>query len=320
MWKSQSSSQLEGFYLQLEDDSESCYLGIKGSTSIRQLLVRFETLRCELDNEAGNALTLHLDHPLGSSNIGFDYFLLQPGYPISDAGLDEINGKRSYALRAITQLSKIQQLRFQGTYCEESLEGTYSTTKHQQNYYLDYQIQLSSSSLWNMNYQEDYQYQNTNSNKCDTTRTKSVLVGYQQKYRQATFNTSFTASQENNKGEASTTEQSLFSCTLPVTKFNLTPSLRWQQDKSEKLAEARITADLGWNPDLNRSRLALFHQITNKAEGTSPETNKTGCEATLYFKTGSHSTFTLTYNNSFWENDQSNSSDKTLALEWKLLF
>ncbi len=327
-WQSQSGLQLESFGLRFGDDFGSYYLGLKGSMAVRQLLVRFETIYGSLDDTAGNALALHLDQPVGPAYLGFDYILFQPDYPTTGTptsfSLDENNGSRRYALRTNLRLSKNQALRFQGSFTEDNLNHSAVLTRYRKNYYVDYQMQPAVSSVLNLNYQEDYRYQNNGFNRVDPDQTKSILAGYQQQYRNVTFNTSITSSHENNAGEISATKQYLLSCTYPVSTVNLTPSISWQQDQDkycENVTEMRVTVDFGWNPELSRNKVALFHRIRNEERNNSmTKTHETGWEATLNLKTGNHSSFILTYDNSLWEDEEDKGTDRTLRLEWRVQF
>lgn len=328
-WRSPAGVQLNGFYVSSGAKSGLRHLGINGSLAIRQLLVRMETIHGERDDTTGNAWALHLDQPFGSAYFGLDYYLFQPDYPedgspASFFGGEKSSGNRRYNLRANTRLGENQQLRFQGSFTEDNLDRTDELTDYRENYYVDYQILLSDTSVVNLNYQDDYQHQHDGSVKLNRNRTRSVFLGYQQKYHEMTFNSSIATSRQNiDTGKSSTTEY-LLSCTYPMNKFNLTPSISWQQDKdraeeTDSLVDIRITADFGWSPELNRSRLALYHQI-DKDGKSRQTTHKTGVEATLYLKSGNHSTFMLGYAYYFWKNDTKGNEPKTLRLEWRLQF
>lgn len=328
-WQSPAGIHLKSFLVSSGTTSGSRHLGLNGSLAIKQLMVRMEMIHGERDDTTGNAWALHLDQPLGSAYFGLDYYLFEPDYPEDGApasffGGKKNNGSRRYNLRANTKPAENQQLRFQGSFTEDNLDRTNELTDYRENYYVDYQIQLSHMSIVNLNYQDDYQYQHDGSVRMSRNRTRSVFLGYQQKYHKMTFNSSMASSRQKADTGKSLTTEYLLSCTYPMDKLNLTPSIRWKEDKdkagvTDSLADFRITADFSWSPELSRSKLALYHQIDKDGKSLQT-THKTGIETTLYFKSGNRSTFLLSYGYYYWQNDSKGNEPKTLSLEWRLQF
>ena len=336
-WDAPFEMQLSSFYLQLGDDHGYRYSGIKGNKVFSRLLTQFEAVHgsSDITESSGNALSFRMDYPLGPVDLGFDYQLLQPDYPsvLAPSSLPlGGGGTQRYILRGNIRLGSKQRLRIQGAFSEDNLDSVFVQTNYRQNYHLDYSLRTDADLDWNLSYYGDRRQRKGGLVHDYSERNDSLTLSFHKDFFASTLRSSLSWGENiysYKPDQSSERFRYLGSWTIPYTKFNLTPSVQWLVENKANNAdldskEVRLTADFYLSPRVGRSKVAIFHYVSDEtSHGREVEKNITGLETAIYWSFCDHSTLSFVYNHSLWDKEDNKSSsgnDCTLWLEWKMIF
>jgi hypothetical protein len=339
-WTSPSGTELDGFYVNLGDNNEYSFTGMKGTNMFgKTVLSRFEVINgvSKVNQTSGNGLAIHFDKPINTTALGFDYTILQSAYPIlgrpsslyyqvPSNNLPE--GVQQYGIRSVTTFGNSNNLSFAGSFTEFNLIDYDPENVNRKNINLGYDYTPDPGFNFNANYQGDIQYKKGESSGNSTEVNNTLLLSIKKFFNQSTMQTSLSLGETRNLSESNQT-QFFAAWTQPFGAYNLTPSIQWSNQNisnrgSDNSFDTRLTLDTRFNPDLPRSTFALFRSVSNDAT-TSPTVylTKIGLETNVYLLLWHNSSLNFTFSRSYYSRENSTIPDGwnlTLSCSWKMVF
>jgi hypothetical protein len=334
-WNDPAGNQVNGYYVDLGDAGGYTLIGMNGNTMIgKTMLFRYEAIHsaAKKNEITGNGAAVHVDMPVGVTTLGFDYTLLQSGYPDIETttGLSpKYGGIQRYGIRSYAPIGKSQILNFEGTFSEDNLDNSQNTTNCQENVNLGYTYRPDTTFTLNANYQGDRQFASEDTSENSSELNHAFLVNMVKQLAQSSIQSTLTF---NRSAEASPDENDtgfFTAWTKPLGAYNLTPSIQWlNDDKSNgdysKSLDARLTLDLKFHPDVSRSTFSLFRKTTDVCTyGTTTYETEIGLDTQIYVLLWHNSTLMVTFDRSHYAYKNSSTPagwDLTLSASWKLIF